>query len=546
MQWKSYLSSLLVGLVLVGCASEQLASTPVVDTREVEELDLFRLDGDRLYVYSRAGILSVVDVTDAKAPSAIAALPVDGRAGELFVEGGDVILVVEERTIGCNELPDYYGYRQESEVAAVLFRDGVLEMGERFCLPGTVVGSRVVGSILYVVTSDWEETRVLSFDVSQPAAITLVDAVPLSGTAHELHVTTEALFIAQQTEVHDDYDYRWDMTRLTYIDIDDPNGNMYLRGSIVLEGAPQGRFHLDAAETTFRIVTFDERMRASTLHIVDTTDPMALTLLGTSPAIGSGEQLYATRFVGDRAYVVTFRQTDPLWVLDLTDPTTPRIMGELVVPGWSDFIFPRGDTLITVGRGDRGAGVALAAFDVSDPENPSVIDRIEVGDWGATSEANEDHRGLRIYEPGEIADTTGPVVALPTRWEDYAEGDWTCTSYLQLVEYDDRRFVLRGGIDQTGAIRRTLAVDGELVSISDIGLLSIDVRDLDQPNVSTELNFEGTENRGCYYYHDQMYYDGIHEGGGFPFMFNCSAQGGAPGVSILAALGLLALLRRRR
>ena len=90
----------------------------------------------------------------------------------------------------------------------------------------------------------------------------------------------------------------------------------------MLEGAPQGRFHLDAHETTFRIVTFDEWMWASRLHIVDVGQPDALNLLGSSEAIGSGEQLYATRFVDDRAYVVTFLQTDPLWVLDLSDPNS--------------------------------------------------------------------------------------------------------------------------------------------------------------------------------------------------------------------------------
>ncbi len=118
-----------------------------------------------------------------------------------------------------------------------------------------------------------------------------------------------------------------------------------------------------------------------------------------------GEQLYASRFVGNRAYLVTFRQTDPLYVIDLTEPSNPGIAGELEIEGYSDYLHPVSENyLLGIGRdayadGDRVAlvqGMKLSLFNVSDPTAPAEIQSMLIGQRGTSSAVLNDHRAIGI------------------------------------------------------------------------------------------------------------------------------------------------------
>jgi len=128
-----------------------------------------------------------------------------------------------------------------------------------------------------------------------------------------------------------------------------------------------------------------------------------------------GEQLYASRFLGDRAYLVTFRQTDPLYIIDLADPAAPYIAGDLEIAGYSDYLHPIGrDYLLGIGkdavaapdgRGDgRGAlvqGLKLSLFDVSNPAQPSEVQSVLVGQRGTDSNALYNHRAITVQAATE-------------------------------------------------------------------------------------------------------------------------------------------------
>lgn len=112
-----------------------------------------------------------------------------------------------------------------------------------------------------------------------------------------------------------------------------------------------------------------------------------------------GEQVYGVRFLGDRGYVVTFRRTDPLYVLDLSDPTDPRSAGELQVPGFSEWLYPvDGGLLFGVGRDadaqGRVSGVKLALFDVGDAARPRLIDSRTLGQGGSASALDFSAHGI--------------------------------------------------------------------------------------------------------------------------------------------------------
>ena len=85
--------------------------------------------------------------------------------------------------------------------------------------------------------------------------------------------------------------------------------------------------------------------------------------------MGKDERIYSARFIGDKGYLVTFKQVDPFYVLDLSNPKKPEIKGELKIPGYSSYLHPISDDLI-LGIGKEGSVVKVSLFDVSDPTNP--------------------------------------------------------------------------------------------------------------------------------------------------------------------------------
>ncbi len=135
-----------------------------------------------------------------------------------------------------------------------------------------------------------------------------------------------------------------------------------------------------------------------------------------------GEQLYASRFLGTRGYLVTYRLTDPLYVLDLSNPTDPKIAGELQVDGYSDYLFPLDQNLLLgVGKdaksdGSAGdgrfawyQGVKVSLIDVSDPANPREAARAIIGKRGTDATVLHDHHGIALQTQGNTVRISLPM-----------------------------------------------------------------------------------------------------------------------------------------
>jgi hypothetical protein len=128
-----------------------------------------------------------------------------------------------------------------------------------------------------------------------------------------------------------------------------------------------------------------------------------------------GEQVYAVQFVGPRAYVVTFRQTDPLYVLDVSNPTDPKALGELSMPGFSDYLYPLGETLLLgVGKDATSAGflggVKVALMDVSSPADPRLLNSVVIGKRGSSATLDYSSHGINVFQQGSVY-----RIALPVR-----------------------------------------------------------------------------------------------------------------------------------
>ena len=167
-------------------------------------------------------------------------------------------------------------------------------------------------------------------------------------------------------------------------------------------------------------------------------------------AIGKpGEQVYAVRFVDARAYVVTFRRTDPLYVLDLANPEDPQVLGALEVAGFSEFLYPLPNNLLLgVGRdadaAGRVSGLKMALFDLTDATRPTQRDSLSLGTTGSSSSLDTSRHGLNLRVVDQVARVALPVTLARTPYGDWLHG-------LQRLEVDTTQGVLtnRGLIDDS-------------------------------------------------------------------------------------------------
>jgi hypothetical protein len=207
--------------------------------------------------------------------------------------------------------------------------------------------------------------------------------------------------------------------------------------------------------------------------------------VGRVDGLGAGERIYAVRYFGDTAYVVTFRQTDPLYTVDLSDPATPKVTGELKITGYSAYLHPAGaGRLIGVGqeadRDGRVTGVQISLFDTTKPGATRLGQYHLAGGW---SEAEADPHAF-LYWPDRqllvVPVTSG--MAVPGGPPDQM------TSGALVLRLDGNTFRQTGMLTHTGdryggmplAPRRALVIGDELWTVSEAGMLVSDLDSLAQ------------------------------------------------------------------
>jgi len=178
-------------------------------------------------------------------------------------------------------------------------------------------------------------------------------------------------------------------------------------------GSLLNQYSMDESNGYFRITTTSNN--GNNLFVLNEK----LETVGTLKNLAKGEKIYATRFMGDKCYLVTYKTVDPLFVIDLSDPTNPNVLGELKIPGYSTYLHPLGeDYLIGFGedsveksylnwKGEQqvtayNVGMKLAIFDVSDLNNPKEIHAVKIGGRGSSSELLYNPKVLYYDEETEI------------------------------------------------------------------------------------------------------------------------------------------------
>jgi len=305
------------------------------------------------------------------------------------------------------------------------------------------------GSVVSLVTMDLDDLEKLpsSTGVVADASIVYASTRALYFTStYWNYQATDVSEPVQQTII-----YKFDLTG-------DP---VRALGFVSVTGRAINQFSLGEHEDVLRIATTTgwsggpEPTAKNHVYCVGMQEGK-LDIIGKLKDLAPGEEIYAARFMGARGYLVTFVTIDPLFTLDLSDPTDPRVAGELKVPGFSEYIHPYGENhLLTIGKDalevDGNAwyqGVQLSVFDISNFSQPRLLHTTKIGDRGTTSEALGSHKAFTFWEekgllaiPIELYEHQSFPTEYP--WQ------WGTLTYKGLYVY---RVGIEGGVEYLGRI----------------------------------------------------------------------------------------------
>ena len=367
------------------------------------------------------------------------------------------------------------------------------------------------------IMPDFEQT---SYLITTGLNITNNDPADCSavlGTGSTVYATTDTLYVAAP-----EWEYTETMkngnliseskctTKILRYALND--GKIIATGSGEVPGNILNQYSMDEYNGNFRIATtvdsWDEdgnNNSVNNLYILDSN----LNILGKVENLAQGESIKSVRFMGAKVYIVTFETVDPLFVIDASNPSSPKVLGQLKIPGFSEYLHPYSENLI-IGFGydttthtntwedHTGqqysedaivtAGLKLSLFDVSDPVNPKEIDTLVLGEYGSYSEATYNPKAFLFSKEKGIIGFPATLAKELKHKDGYYYSETEFTGYC-LVNVDENGFSLKGKVsnnksnpdsDYTQQILRGLYINDILYTVSYDNILSFDLNTLDK------------------------------------------------------------------
>lgn len=381
-------------------------STTNLQMEGVDESDIAKIDGSYIYTVEDKYIV-ITDIRDGKLKEVTRFLPKDcgasDRVMEIYVDGDQLILVVqcyetslEEDSAFCYEMNgksttqiQVYSIvdRKNPEFEGRLIQDGyyntsrkigdVVYLFTQYHMTSDVVGyvekeytsvipkvngEKVAAGEIYLPESSGESgILVSSLDVNKPDKV-LDSKLVISGYA-QTYISKDALYLYEE-----DYDGAM-ITNIAKFALDE--GRISGVAATAVRGYVRDTFAINASDGYLRVLTTDYSTEdeVNALYILDEN----MNLTGQLTGIAPGEEIYAARFMGNTGYFVTYRNTDPLFTVDLSDPAKPEIIGELKVTGFSEYLHFWDDThLLGIGyESDEKTGnienIKLSMFNIENP-----------------------------------------------------------------------------------------------------------------------------------------------------------------------------------
>ena len=490
--------------------------------QQVVESDIWKVDGDIVYFFNQQRGLQIVDVSHADKPVLQGFLPLSVWGEQMYrlpaqmADGSTWLALLAQQ--GCSGTG--------SEVLLVQVQSGHPSLARRWPVPGQIRETRLVGQVLHLVTYEWVQvttpqdpalptvtwesrTRITSLDLSSPGNPVEQSVVELPTNPDALAATDRYLFVATtgtRTPLPFERLAEWAVAGnhgVLVFDLSDSRGKVAQLGFLRTQGRVLDKFKIGALGRDQSALAVISQVDGFGREVANPKDPSGTTtvwewvppsavvetfslnpLTSAAPlaqlTLVTNESLFATRFSGDRAYVVTFRRVDPLWILDLQDPAKPAIRGELQIPGYSTFLQPLADNTRLLALGVDGSRTVVQLFDVESPSKPALLSKVFLGDGWSWSEGNSDEKAFQVFPDLGLA-------LVP--WQGQRSGSTQWFQGVQLLDLDlaAGQLKVRGVIEHDIQARRATVVEDHIVSVSSQELLTVDPQDRDHPKVVGEL-----------------------------------------------------------
>lgn len=338
-----------------------------------------------VYVGVQRTEVRLYDVSDPTKPRAIRTVAFDGSQVSTRLIGSKLYLVTEQHPYWNGPIPltaeNLLPQMRDSNVGKDV---PVVRCGDVSILPHTPSPSYLTIAVI--------PTNTASGDIKREVIL---------GNGQNVFASLQNLYVAATN-----WSYGWDPNRPASRETTtvfrfsiDPDGVTFKSKGDV-PGRLLNQFSMDEHEASFRVATTigqswdDKHPSTNNLYVLN----MNLETVGSVTDIAPGEQIYSTRFLGDRAYMVTFKQIDPLFVIDTSNPRSPKILGRLKIPGYSNYLHPYDENHI-IGFGKEVEessvqGMKLALFDVTDVNDPKEMFKETIGVRGTDSPLLYNHKAL--------------------------------------------------------------------------------------------------------------------------------------------------------
>ena len=454
-------------------------------TQGVDEGDIIKTDSRYIYYVGadRAGTNNKLRIIDTQTMEAVFdSYLYDEKGDILWISdiyiNGDVLVAICTTINGYNVYGSYsYNYSTTSKTIAMAYditNRNQPKIIRSYNQDGMYKSSRMVGSTLYTISQYY--VRAESEEAIENVCIPKVDGVEIgcdciflpekSGDSYILLTAFDTssknsdvrsvavlgngstYYCSEDTfyVIANDHNYEAekvevrDTTIINSFNINSMKISFKATGKV--KGEVLNQYSLDQYNGKLRIATsyfnYTTQKNESSLYVLDDK----LDVIGKLENIANNEQIKSVRYMGDEAYVVTFRNTDPLFAIDFSDPTKPAIKGELKIPGYSAYLHPIGDDLL-IGVGYEGDSqnadfnsVKVSLFDISDPTNLKELDKLV---YLKSSTTVRDNPKTLIYKPDE------DIIGMPVNT--YVNGSVGYLYYI--IQVKDNKLILKNELLHT-------------------------------------------------------------------------------------------------
>ncbi|MEM3725316.1 MAG: beta-propeller domain-containing protein [Candidatus Bathyarchaeia archaeon] len=458
-------------------------STTNVQVAEIDEADIVKTDGEFIYLIANntVFILKAYPPEEASIVSKITFNTDEHPSGIFVSSNGDKLAVLGTKYTSSPYYMYSYDVKTFIKIYDVSNKTNPIQT-RNFMMSGSYFNSRMIGEYVYAIISqpayviydtvilpkiysenkimDIEASRIHYFNVSEEC-YTFTTAVALNMLNDGEEPNTLTVMMGGTSTMYMSLNniyitfHKWnEQTSIYRIRVE--NRTLICEAQREVPGRELNQFSMDEYNGYFRIAT-TTWTNGTNLYVLN----MNLSVVGKLENLAPKEYFHSARFMGERCYLVTFKKVDPLFVIDLSDPTNPEKLGELKIPGYSDYLHPYDENhIIGVGKETVEAtegnfawyqGIKISLFDVTDVNNPRQIANYTIGDRGSDSPVLSDHKAFLFDKAKNLL--VIPVLVAKINQSMYPEGvpSWVSGDFVGQgafvfdVSLEDG-FVLKGNV----------------------------------------------------------------------------------------------------